>query len=102
MAGAVMSIKKLSASSLRSDLKRQLSAAKNNRVLLIQNRRQQEKYVVDKGWLDALVRERESVFATLEVLADRDLTNRLLKLSKTIDADVAAGRLLTTADVFGE
>jgi hypothetical protein len=102
MPAAVMSIKKLSASSLRADLKRQLGEAKNNRVLLIQNRRQEEKYVVDKGWLDALVRERESIFATLEVLADRDLTNRLLKLSKTIDADVAAGRLLTTADVFGE
>jgi len=26
----------------------------------------------------------------------------LLTLSKTIDDDVAAGRLLTTADVFGE
>ncbi len=40
--------------------------------------------------------------ATREILADRDLTDRLLALSKTIDDDVAAGRLLKTADVFGK
>lgn len=47
-------------------------------------------------------RERESVVATLQVLADRDLTERLLKLSKRIDADVRAGRLHTMEEVFGE
>ena len=46
--------------------------------------------------------ERESIFATLEILADRGLTDRLLALSKTIDDDVEAGRLLTTTDVFGK
>jgi hypothetical protein len=43
----------------------------------------------------------ESIIATLEILADRELAKRLLKLSKTIDDDLAAGRLLTTADAFG-
>ena len=57
---------------------------------------------MDKDFLDFLVKERESILATLEILADRELTDRLLNLSKTIDADVAAGRLLTTADVFGK
>jgi hypothetical protein len=52
--------------------------------------------------LDSLVNERESILATLEILSDRKLTDRLLKLSQTIDDDVAAGRLLTTADVFGK
>jgi len=46
--------------------------------------------------------ERESILATLEILADRELTDRLLKLSETIDCGVRAGRLLKTADVFGE
>jgi hypothetical protein len=46
--------------------------------------------------------ERESILATLEILADRELTDRLLKLSKTIDSDVGSGRLLKTADVFGK
>jgi hypothetical protein len=40
--------------------------------------------------------------ATLEILADRELTDRLLNLSKTLDHQVATRRLLTTADVFGE
>jgi len=71
-------------------------------VLLVENRRQRPKYLVDKEFLDALVNERESILATLEILADRKLTDRLLKLSKTIDDDVRAGRLLETADVFGK
>jgi hypothetical protein len=43
-----------------------------------------------------------SIVATREILADRELTNRLLNLAKTIDDDVRAGRLLKTADVFGK
>jgi len=57
---------------------------------------------VDKEFLDSLVNERESILATLEILADRELTAQLLTLSKTIDGDVAAGRLLTTNDVFAK
>lgn len=94
--------KTVSASDLRARLKDCLKAAKDNRVVLIENRRQSAKYLVDKEFFDTLVKERDSIFATLEILADRDLTDRLLSLSKTIDRDVAAGRLLTTADVFGE
>jgi hypothetical protein len=45
-------------------------------------------------------KEPESLLATLEILADRELAPRLLRLSKSIDHDVAAGRLLTTAAVF--
>ncbi len=67
----------------------------------MQNRRQEEKYVVDKEWLDNLVRERESILATLEVLADRKLTNRLIELSKTIDDDVQDNRLYSMDEVFG-
>ena len=44
--------------------------------------------------------EHNSILATLEILAERELTDRLLALSKTIDHDVADGRLLTTEDVF--
>jgi hypothetical protein len=48
------------------------------------------------------MKERESILASLEILADRDLPDRLLKLSETIDSDLAAGRLLTTAEVFSK
>jgi PHD/YefM family antitoxin component YafN of YafNO toxin-antitoxin module len=93
---------KVTATDLRDSLKDCLKAAKANRVVLVENRRQPAKYLVDKEFLDTLMEERASIIATLEILADRGLTERLMNLSKTIDADVAAGRLLTTADVFGE
>jgi hypothetical protein len=103
MGAACMDIgKTVSATDLRENLKEYLKAAAKNRVVLIENRRQSAKYLVDKEFLDTLVRERESIVATLEVLADRSLTDRLLRLARTIDRDVAGGRMLTTADVFGE
>ena len=100
MTRASIDVKKVTATDLRDKLKRYLKAARANRVVLVENRRQASKYLVDKAFLDSLVRERESILATLEILADRELTDRLLTLSKTVDQDLAAGRLLTTEDVF--
>lgn len=102
MRRAALAVKKVTATDLRDKLKTYLKEATENRVVLVENRRQASKYLVDKDFLDSLMKERESIFATLEVLADRELTDRLLTLSKTIDGDVAAGRLLTTEDVFGK
>jgi len=102
MKKASISVKKVTATDLRGRLKDYLQQARANRVLLVENRRQAPKYLVEKDFLDSLLKERESILATLEILADRELTDRLLALSKRIDDDVAAGRLLTTADVFGE
>jgi len=103
MARASIAVKKVTATDLRDKLKTYLKQATANRVVLVENRRQPPKYLVDKDFLDSLVNERESILATLEILADRELTDRLLSLSKTIDDDdVAAGRLLKTADVFGK
>jgi hypothetical protein len=95
-----MRIKRVTASQLRGRLRDRLREVTDNKVLLVHNRRQKEKYVVDKEWLDTLVRERESVLATLEILADRELTKRLLALAKTIDRDVRRNRLLTLEKVF--
>lgn len=102
MKRAAIAVRKVTATDLRDKLKTYLKQAKANRVVLVENRRQPPKYLVDKEFLDSLVSERESILATLEILADRELTDRLLALSKTIDQDVAAGRLLTTTDVFGK
>jgi hypothetical protein len=101
MPRASINVKRVTATDLRDNLKSCLRKARENRVVLVENRRQPAKYLVDKKFLDSLVEERESILATLEILVDRGLTNRLLALSKSIDDDVAAGRLLTTADVFG-
>ena len=62
--------KTVSSTDLRANLKEYLKAAAKNRVVLIENRRQSAKYLVDKEFLDTLLRERESIFATLEVLAE--------------------------------
>jgi hypothetical protein len=99
---ARLQVKKITATDLRDKLKDYLQQARANRVVLVENRRQSPKYLVDKAFLDSLVKDREAIIATLEILADRDLTDRLLNLSRTVDEDVAAGRLLTTTDVFGE
>ncbi len=97
-----VTVRKVSATGLRGRLKTYMKAAKGGKVVLIENRRQDSKYLVDKEWLDAIMRERESILATLEVLADRELTTRLLKLAKTIDGDVNAGHLHTMEEVFGK
>jgi hypothetical protein len=97
-----VTVRKVSATSLRGRLKTYMKAAKGGKVILIENRRQESKYLVDKEWLDSVMRERESILATLEVLADRELTSRLLKLAETIDGDVSAGRLHSMEEVFGE
>jgi coproporphyrinogen III oxidase-like Fe-S oxidoreductase len=102
MARASINVKRVTATDLREKLKTYLKKARANQVVLVENRRQSPKYLVDKEFLDSLVKERDAILATLEILADRELTDRLLALSKTIDHDVAAGRLLTTADVFGQ
>jgi hypothetical protein len=101
MPRASINVKRVSATALRDKLKSCLRQAQANRVVLVENRRQPAKYLVDKKFLDSLVEERESILSTLEILVDRELTDRLLALSKSIDDDVAVGRLLTTADVFG-
>ena len=95
-----INIKRVTASQLRRRLRERLRQVKNNSVLLVQNRRQKEKYVVDKAWLDNLIAERESVLATLEILSDTALTNSLLALAKTIDDEVANNRLYSMADAF--
>ena len=100
--GAAKTVRRVSATEFRERFKDFAEQAKGDKVVLVVNRRQEPKYLVDKAWLDALVRERDSVLATLEILADRTLTARLLKLAKRIDADVRAGRLHTMEEVFGK
>jgi PHD/YefM family antitoxin component YafN of YafNO toxin-antitoxin module len=102
MGKASIAVKKVTATDLRDKLKFYLKEARANHLVLVENRRQPSKYLVDKEFLDSLVSERESILATLEILANRELTDRLLTLSKTIEQDVAAGRLLTTTDIFGK
>jgi PHD/YefM family antitoxin component YafN of YafNO toxin-antitoxin module len=94
-------VTRVSATKFRERFKEFAGQAKGDKVILVVNRRQESKYLVDKEWLDVLMSERESVLATLEILADRQLTTRLRKLAKRIDADVQARKLHTMEEVFG-
>jgi hypothetical protein len=94
-------VRKVTASELRTNMSNRLMSAKSNNLLLVENRRQPAKYVVDKDWLDNLIRERESYFATIEILADRKLTNRLLALADSLDEDFDGNRLYSMNEVFG-
>ncbi|MGH9816550.1 MAG: hypothetical protein ACRD5F_16420 [Candidatus Acidiferrales bacterium] len=97
-------IKKVKASRFRSQFRRLAAGAKGKNVVLIENRRQKPKYLVDKEFLDRLLLDRENILETLGVLADTSLTDYLLRLGKTIDADVRSGRmrLYSTEEVFGK
>lgn len=99
---ATMTVKEVSATRLRDHFKRYVKEAKDKKVILIRNRRQDAKYLIDKEWFDKIILEHESVLATLEVLANPELTDRLLRLGKTIDDDVKAGRLHSMEEVFGK
>jgi PHD/YefM family antitoxin component YafN of YafNO toxin-antitoxin module len=100
--GVAKTVTRVSATKFRERFKDFAGQAKGDKVILVVNRRQESKYLVDKEWLDALMGERESVLATLEILADRNLTARLRKLAKRIDADVEAGKLHTMEEVFSK
>jgi len=93
---------RVSATEFRDHVKDYLKKAKGDSVVLVENRRREPKYIVDKEWFDNLMRDVKSTMATLEILADRKLTERLLSLSTTVDEDLRAGRLHTMEEVFGE
>src|SRR5712691_8411161 len=99
---SVVTVKKVSATRFRTSFKACAEKARGQHVILIENRRQGPKYLVDKAWLDEFVRQREVIQATLEVLADRELTDRLLGLAQTVDKDVRAGRLHSMEELFGK
>ncbi len=94
MSGA-LTTKKVRATAFRSNYRALAQTTRGRRVLLIENRRQKAKYLVDKEFLDTLLRERESILATMEIMADRELFERLLELGKTVDDDFRSGRLKT-------
>jgi len=99
---ATMTVKEISATKLRAHFRRYAKEATHKKVILIRNRRQEAKYLMDKEWFDKIIREHECVLATLEVLADPELTHRLLNLGKTINNDVRRGRLHSMEEVFGK
>ena len=100
--GIARTVQRVSATELRDHFREYLNKAKGGNVILVENRRQEPKYIVDKEWFDSLLQDAKSITATVEILADRNLTERLLHLSTTIDEDLRAGRLHTLEEVLGQ
>lgn len=95
-------IKTVSASKLREKLKACMKAASGEDVVRVENRSADDKYIVDSGYFEMLVKERREILATLEILADQKLTARLVSLSKLSEDELMNSGLLTMDDVFGE
>jgi len=95
--------KRVPATTFRNKFRRLAAGVSGKRVILIENRRQKPKYLVDKEFLDSLIRQQESALATLEVLADPARADRLIKLGRTVDARVRSRklRLFSRQEVFG-
>jgi hypothetical protein len=51
MATTAINVKTINATELRSDFRGRFKDVKNNKVLLVRNRRQPDNYIVDQGWL---------------------------------------------------
>jgi hypothetical protein len=97
-----VTVKEVQATRFRQDYRRVAASARGRKVVRIVNRRQKPKYLVDQDFFEGLLRDRRKAKATLEVLADPSLTERLLKLAETVDQNVNAGRLYSMEEVFGE
>jgi hypothetical protein len=100
----VLVAKKVRATTFRNQFRRLAARASGKNVILIENRRQKAKYLVDKEFLDSLLLQRESAAATLEILADPQLAERLITLGKTVDSRVRARKIkiYSMRDVFGK
>jgi len=101
--GTLRIARKVRATTFRSHYRRVASGAEGRNVVLIENLRQRPKYLVDKEFLDGLLRERDRILATLEILAEPELASRLVKLGQTVDRQLRTGRITlhTLDEVFG-
>ena len=90
-------------SQLRQSQSRILSQAKGNTIVEVAARgKGQEKYILDKAYLEELVAGRDAAVETLTILMDRKLFPRLLRAAETLEQDLRAGRLASLEEVFAE
>jgi len=94
--------RKVQAADFRSRYRTYSQAARGNRVVLIHNKRQAPKYLVDKSFLDDLAGTIEAQVETLALLANPEMAQRLIALGRTIDTAVRRGkvRLYSMDEVF--
>ena len=81
-------------SQLRQNQRTVLKKAVGKHIVVVSAQRSEdEKYIVDKRYFDAIIRQHRSAIETLKIAADPELFNSLLEVAATIDDDLRSGRL---------
>lgn len=90
-------------SQLREKQSSILSKARGHTVVVVTARQEEdEKYVVDKAYFEAILKHLRTATETLKITADTKLFSQLLKVRSTIDEDIRHGRLHSLEEAFGE
>ncbi len=90
-------------SDLRENQSKYLRQATGNRIVEVTGRTEEdERYLVDKLYLDDLFAKFRSLTETLNIMKDQRLFAQILKASETIDEDIRLGKLHSFEEAFGE
>jgi hypothetical protein len=88
---------------LRDNQSKYLREASGNKILEVSGRAgEEERYIVDKLYLDEVLRKLKAMHETLEILKDQKLFGQIVRASKTIDEDIRLGKLHSFEEAFGE
>jgi hypothetical protein len=91
-------------SEFRQNQSRLLRKARGRTVLLLRGPGDdaEQKYVLDKQYFDALLKNLASLVETLEIMADRKLFRQILAAASTLEEDLRGGKLHSFEEVFPE
>jgi hypothetical protein len=90
-------------SQLRQDQSSVLRRASGDQVIVVRaTSEDEEKYIVDKGFFEDLLKQLRSAIETLEITADTKLFSGLLAEAETIDEDLRLGKLRSFEEVTEE
>src|SRR5437762_13706192 len=79
---------------LRDNQSKYLREASGNKILEVSGRAgEEERYIVDKVYLDEVLRKLKAMHETLEIVRDQKLFSQIARASKTIDEDIRLGKL---------
>jgi hypothetical protein len=88
---------------LRDQQSKYLRAATGNKIVEVVGRaEEEEKYVVDKKYLNEVLDRLRSAIETINVIKDQKLYGQIMRVSGTIDEDIRLGRLHSFEEAFGE
>jgi hypothetical protein len=88
---------------LRDNQSKYLREASGTKIFEVSGKAgEEERYIVDKVYLDEVLRKLKAMHETLEIIKDQKLFDQILRASKTIDEDIRLGKLHSFEEAFGE